>query len=106
MCRLRNGDFNVFVCMITVCRYNLDPFNNYKDEELWLALEKTYMKDTVKTHSIQGPQAILDTVLIMFQVHTFLDLVSEGFSKYVPNFSKSRTQPECSHFSATGFKLD
>jgi len=57
MCRLRNGGFNVFDCVITVCRYNLDPFNNYKDEELWLALEKTYMKDTVKTYSIQGPQS-------------------------------------------------
>ncbi|XP_040898346.1 ATP-binding cassette sub-family C member 12-like isoform X1 [Toxotes jaculatrix] len=28
-------------------RYNLDPFNSYSDEEIWAALEKTYMKDTV-----------------------------------------------------------
>lgn len=38
-----------FVCVVTSYRYNLDPFNNYKDEELWLALEKTFMKATVKT---------------------------------------------------------
>uniref|UniRef100_A0A8C1JB33 ATP-binding cassette, sub-family C (CFTR/MRP), member 12 n=1 Tax=Cyprinus carpio TaxID=7962 RepID=A0A8C1JB33_CYPCA len=38
------------VLFIGTVRYNLDPFNNYKDEELWLALEKTYMKDTVKTY--------------------------------------------------------
>ncbi|TNN23715.1 ATP-binding cassette sub-family C member 11 [Liparis tanakae] len=28
-------------------RYNLDPFNNFNDEEIWAALEKTYMKDSV-----------------------------------------------------------
>ncbi|XP_075328739.1 ATP-binding cassette sub-family C member 12 isoform X1 [Odontesthes bonariensis] len=28
-------------------RYNLDPFNNYTDEEIWTALEKTYMKDSI-----------------------------------------------------------
>ncbi|XP_043101407.1 ATP-binding cassette sub-family C member 12 [Puntigrus tetrazona] len=35
------------VLFIGTVRYNLDPFNNYKDEELWLALEKTFMKDTI-----------------------------------------------------------
>ncbi|XP_065808672.1 ATP-binding cassette sub-family C member 12-like [Labrus bergylta] len=28
-------------------RYNLDPFSSYSDEEIWAALEKTYMKDTI-----------------------------------------------------------
>ncbi|XP_031704128.1 multidrug resistance-associated protein 9-like [Anarrhichthys ocellatus] len=28
-------------------RYNLDPFNNFNDEEIWAALEKTYMKDSI-----------------------------------------------------------
>ncbi|XP_072237119.1 ATP-binding cassette sub-family C member 12 isoform X2 [Leuresthes tenuis] len=28
-------------------RYNLDPFNNYSDEEIWTALEKTYMKESI-----------------------------------------------------------
>ncbi|XP_069030712.1 ATP-binding cassette sub-family C member 12 [Embiotoca jacksoni] len=28
-------------------RYNLDPFANYSDEEIWTALEKTYMKDSI-----------------------------------------------------------
>uniref|UniRef100_A0A3Q3IJX9 ATP-binding cassette sub-family C member 5 n=1 Tax=Monopterus albus TaxID=43700 RepID=A0A3Q3IJX9_MONAL len=28
-------------------RYNLDPFNHYTDEEIWAALEKTYMKDSI-----------------------------------------------------------
>ncbi|XP_074522437.1 ATP-binding cassette sub-family C member 12-like isoform X2 [Halichoeres trimaculatus] len=28
-------------------RYNLDPFNRYSDEEIWAALEKTCMKDTI-----------------------------------------------------------
>ncbi|XP_067295978.1 ATP-binding cassette sub-family C member 12 [Pseudorasbora parva] len=35
------------VLFIGTVRYNLDPFNNFKDEELWLALEKTSMKDTI-----------------------------------------------------------
>uniref|UniRef100_A0A3B4TXQ8 ATP-binding cassette, sub-family C (CFTR/MRP), member 12 n=1 Tax=Seriola dumerili TaxID=41447 RepID=A0A3B4TXQ8_SERDU len=29
-------------------RYNLDPFSVHSDEEVWAALEKTYMKDTVR----------------------------------------------------------
>ncbi|XP_076011422.1 ATP-binding cassette sub-family C member 12 [Genypterus blacodes] len=28
-------------------RYNLDPFDNYSDEDLWAVLEKTYLKDTI-----------------------------------------------------------
>ncbi|KAM9817342.1 ATP-binding cassette sub-family C member 12-like [Neosynchiropus ocellatus] len=35
------------VLFIGTVRYNLDPFNNYSDEEVWAALEKTYMKDSV-----------------------------------------------------------
>lgn len=29
-------------------RYNLDPFDSYSDEEIWAALEKTYMKGSVR----------------------------------------------------------
>nr|XP_006823843.1 PREDICTED: multidrug resistance-associated protein 5-like [Saccoglossus kowalevskii] len=29
-------------------RYNLDPFNQYSDDDVWTALEKCYMKDTVR----------------------------------------------------------
>uniref|UniRef100_A0A3Q3MIA8 ABC transporter domain-containing protein n=1 Tax=Labrus bergylta TaxID=56723 RepID=A0A3Q3MIA8_9LABR len=32
-----------------VSEYNLDPFSSYSDEEIWAALEKTYMKDTLQT---------------------------------------------------------
>ncbi|KAM7405574.1 hypothetical protein PAMP_000014 [Pampus punctatissimus] len=28
-------------------RFNLDPFNSYSDEEIWVTLEKTYMKETI-----------------------------------------------------------
>ncbi|XP_068455489.1 ATP-binding cassette sub-family C member 12 [Clinocottus analis] len=28
-------------------RYNLDPFNNFNDEQIWVSLEKTYMKDSI-----------------------------------------------------------
>ncbi|KAL7405542.1 hypothetical protein ABVT39_002847 [Epinephelus coioides] len=30
-------------------RYNLDPFNRYTDEEIWTALDKTFMKDTISS---------------------------------------------------------
>ncbi|XP_078145366.1 ATP-binding cassette sub-family C member 12 [Centroberyx gerrardi] len=32
---------------IGTIRYNLDPFNNYSDEDIWASLEKTYMKDSI-----------------------------------------------------------
>ncbi|XP_034727072.1 multidrug resistance-associated protein 9 [Etheostoma cragini] len=35
------------VLFIGTVRYNLDPFNSFNDEELWKALEKTYMKDSI-----------------------------------------------------------
>ncbi|XP_078524925.1 ATP-binding cassette sub-family C member 12-like [Lissotriton helveticus] len=28
-------------------RYNLDPFDNYSDEQIWKALERTFMNDTI-----------------------------------------------------------
>ncbi|RXN17281.1 multidrug resistance-associated 9 [Labeo rohita] len=45
------------VLFIGTVRYNLDPFNNYKDEQLWLALEKTYMKETISKlpEKLQAP---------------------------------------------------
>ncbi|XP_064192872.1 ATP-binding cassette sub-family C member 12 isoform X1 [Anguilla rostrata] len=35
------------VLFIGSVRYNLDPFNNYSEEEIWQALEKTYMKEAI-----------------------------------------------------------
>ncbi|XP_026793420.3 ATP-binding cassette sub-family C member 12 isoform X1 [Pangasianodon hypophthalmus] len=35
------------VLFIGTVRYNLDPFNKHTDEELWMALEKTYMKNAI-----------------------------------------------------------
>ncbi|XP_068614033.1 ATP-binding cassette sub-family C member 12-like [Brachionichthys hirsutus] len=35
------------VLFIGTVRYNLDPFSNYTDEEIWEALDKTYMKDSI-----------------------------------------------------------
>ncbi|XP_029949274.1 multidrug resistance-associated protein 9-like [Salarias fasciatus] len=35
------------VLFIGTVRYNLDPFDKYTDEEVWSALEKTYMKSSI-----------------------------------------------------------
>ncbi|XP_072374297.1 ATP-binding cassette sub-family C member 12-like isoform X1 [Scyliorhinus torazame] len=35
------------VLFVGTVRYNLDPFGNYKEETIWEALERTYMKDMV-----------------------------------------------------------
>ena len=35
------------VLFVGTIRYNLDPFQQYSDENLWKALERTHMKDTV-----------------------------------------------------------
>ncbi|XP_060715255.1 ATP-binding cassette sub-family C member 12 [Tachysurus vachellii] len=37
------------VLFIGTVRYNLDPFNKYTDEEIWMALEKTYMKNAISS---------------------------------------------------------
>ncbi|XP_046853330.1 ATP-binding cassette sub-family C member 5-like isoform X2 [Xenia sp. Carnegie-2017] len=35
------------VLFIGTVRYNLDPFNKHSDEEVWLALEQSHMKETI-----------------------------------------------------------
>ncbi|GCB72667.1 hypothetical protein scyTo_0006412 [Scyliorhinus torazame] len=35
------------VLFVGTVRYNLDPFVNYKEETIWEALERTYMKDMI-----------------------------------------------------------
>ncbi|KAF4090918.1 hypothetical protein AMELA_G00031150 [Ameiurus melas] len=47
------------VLFIGTVRYNLDPFNKHTDEELWMALEKTYMKN-----AISGLPRMLDSVVV------------------------------------------
>uniref|UniRef100_A0A8K9XUW7 ATP-binding cassette, sub-family C (CFTR/MRP), member 12 n=1 Tax=Oncorhynchus mykiss TaxID=8022 RepID=A0A8K9XUW7_ONCMY len=37
------------VLFIGTVRYNLDPFNNYSDEDIWSALDKTFMKHTISS---------------------------------------------------------
>lgn len=41
------GGVTILTAAVFACRYNLDPFNKYSDEEIWEALEKTYIKDSV-----------------------------------------------------------
>lgn len=41
------GGGDNMIAVTFACRYNLDPFNKYSDGEIWEALEKTYIKDSV-----------------------------------------------------------
>uniref|UniRef100_A0A673A139 ATP-binding cassette sub-family C member 5 n=1 Tax=Sphaeramia orbicularis TaxID=375764 RepID=A0A673A139_9TELE len=43
------------VLFIGTVRYNLDPFDNYSDADIWSALEKTYMKDSQMPSSQHSP---------------------------------------------------
>ncbi len=36
---------NSFVSIMDYCRFNLDPFGKYPDEQLWLALQKARLFD-------------------------------------------------------------
>ncbi|XP_067406340.1 ATP-binding cassette sub-family C member 12-like [Emydura macquarii macquarii] len=35
------------VLFVGTVRYNLDPFDNYADDQIWQALERTFMKETI-----------------------------------------------------------
>ena len=39
-----------FVCLGTV-RFNLDPFNEHNDADLWEALERAHLKDAIRRNS-------------------------------------------------------
>ena len=42
------------VLFVGTVRYNLDPFNQHDDAELWAALEKCHIKDAVRTGARGG----------------------------------------------------
>lgn len=37
----------MYMCIITVFRYNLDPFHKYTDEVIWETLGQVHMKEKV-----------------------------------------------------------
>ena len=37
------------VLFVGTVRYNLDPFNQYADDDLWVALERSHMKQAVSS---------------------------------------------------------
>uniref|UniRef100_H3AXD2 ATP-binding cassette sub-family C member 5 n=1 Tax=Latimeria chalumnae TaxID=7897 RepID=H3AXD2_LATCH len=47
------------VLFLGTIRYNLDPFGNYQDDQIWQALERTYLKDLI----VQLPKK-LDTEVV------------------------------------------
>ena len=57
------------ILFIGTLRYNLDPFNHYSDEELWVALEKAHIKDFVSIavllfHFFYGYMQLLPIVFL------------------------------------------
>ena len=48
--------FSPFVnttCHRSFVRYNLDPFKQHSDKELWKALEKAHLREMVGVHLLQ-----------------------------------------------------
>ena len=58
---VRNFNISVFVyispfvntCHRSFVRYNLDPFKQHSDKELWKALEKAHLREMVGVHLLQ-----------------------------------------------------
>lgn len=55
---VRDFNISVFVYISPLChrsfvRYNLDPFKQHSDKELWKALEKAHLREMVGVHLLQ-----------------------------------------------------
>ena len=50
MCDVNDANIYFYVVMFSgILRYNLDPFNNSTDEEIWEALARVHLKEEVRT---------------------------------------------------------
>jgi hypothetical protein len=49
----KNADAEIDCCDLALVRYNLDPFDDYTDEEIWSALEKSHIKAKVRIDSLK-----------------------------------------------------
>ena len=55
--------------MFLTSRYNVDPFSNYSDDEIWDALEKVHMKEKVNQHV---PYPVHDSMIPKCMLPRFL----------------------------------
>ena len=59
------------VLFVGTIRYNLDPFNQYADDDLWVALERSHMKQAVRNSSktLSLPKLMLNLRLLICCCH-------------------------------------
>ena len=72
------SNLNLFHCLGSV-RFNLDPFNEHNDADLWEALERAHLKDVIRRNSF-GLDAEVNSQSFSIGKLLVIETMSHNFS--------------------------
>lgn len=59
---------DIFLCLGSV-RFNLDPFNEHNDADLWEALERAHLKDVIRRNPFGLDAEVNALPFLLFSLH-------------------------------------
>ena len=79
MCKMSLFSYKDPIIFSGTIRINLDPFNIYKDDQLWLALEHahlkefvTQLKDQLSFNCNEGGENLRYNLIILFKIKSII----------------------------------